>query len=56
MDPMLAAVIGGALHGIAIGILFRLELQQAELTLLLKLLDRRNLILKQVSFILFWTL
>ena len=25
MDPMLAAVIGGALHGIAIGILFRLE-------------------------------
>lgn len=57
MDPMLAAVIGGALHGIAIGILFRaLKLQQAELTLLLKLSDRRNLILKQVSFILFWTL
>ena len=42
MDPMLAAVIGGALHGIAIGILFRLETTTGGTDVIIKIIRQKK--------------
>ena len=42
MNPMLAAVIGGALHGIAIGILFRLETTTGGTDVIIKIIRQKK--------------